>query len=71
MPHEQINQNLLCTRCGHGCTSICGCPEDAMSDVPSEAVPSDWRCPGCGASRSCLASYEIIYQCAFFALTRL
>jgi rubredoxin len=69
MHHEPID--LLCTRCGSAYTSFPAGAEQIAPRVLWEAVPPDWRCPGCGAPKSCLEPQETVYQCAFFALARL
>jgi rubredoxin len=69
MRHDQID--LLCTRCGSGYSSSHFCVEQIAPHMSWEAVPSDWRCQGCGAPKSCLEPQEIVYQCVFFALARL
>ena len=65
MPADPIGARIemkrwQCFFCGYIYDEAVGIPEDGIkAGTRWEEVPSDWHCPGCGATKSDFAMMEV------------
>lgn len=54
------NKKYMCLLCGFIYDETQGWPEDGIAPgTPWEAVPDDWYCPDCGASKADFVMIEV------------